>query len=82
MSVVWPVTCTRRIGAAWDTAQNSPEVQPAPAGSVTWMCRLEIDRQKLFNAMQLPVGSHWLRTLMEPLMTTSFGDNPSPATLV
>ena len=35
--------------------------QPAPpAGSVTVICRLDSERQKLFSAVQLPFVSHWL----------------------
>jgi hypothetical protein len=45
------------------------------------MVRFDNDRQKFTNAMQLlPV--HWLYTSTEPLITTSPGDCPSPATLV
>ena len=54
---------TRRIGAAWDTAQKSVAAwQPVPP--VTLMVRLDIERQKLSSAMQLllpsVVGKHWL----------------------
>ena len=58
MSVVSPLTWTRRIGAAWDTAQNSPVWQPK-LGLVTLMVRFESERQKLLSAMQLP-PAHWL----------------------
>ncbi|GMA86458.1 hypothetical protein GCM10025868_17080 [Angustibacter aerolatus] len=45
------MTFTRRIGAACETAQNSvPDWQPA--WPVTLMVRFEIERQKLFSAMQ------------------------------
>ena len=30
----------------------------------------------------LPEASHWLYTSMDPLMTTSFGEKPRPATAV
>ena len=54
---------TRRSGAAWDTAQNSVFAwQPSPPSGL--MVRFDIDRQKLFSAMQLccPPASvvHWL----------------------
>ena len=77
---------TRRIGAAWDTAQKSVAAwQPVPP--VTLMVRLDIERQKLSSAMQLVLvpsaaGRHWLYTSMEPLMVTSPGEPPRPATSV
>ena len=43
---------TRRIGAAWDTAQKSAEERQSDR-PVTLMCRFETDRQKLSRAMQL-----------------------------
>ena len=54
---------TRRIGAAWETAQKSvPDWQPV--WPVTLMVRLDSERQKLSSAMQLllpsVVGKHWL----------------------
>ena len=65
-----PLTETRRIGAAWDTAQNSVLVwQPWPPAVL--MVRLDSDRQKLSSAMQLFAAKHWLYTSAEPLMTTS-----------
>ena len=72
---------TRRIGAACDTAQNSPLEQPA-FGMVTFMVRFDRERQKLMSATQLLVPRHWLRTSMDPLMTTWFGEEPRPATAV
>src|SRR5581483_4778751 len=79
--VVNPLMWTRRIGAACDTAQNSPVEQPA-FGVVTLIVRFDNDRQKFTSAVQLLGPKHWLRTSMEPLMTTSFGERPRPATLV
>ena len=51
---------TRRIGAAWDTAQKSVLVQGA--GLLTLIVRLERDRQKFTSALQsvpLAVVWHW-----------------------
>src|SRR5439155_17328488 len=58
-----PVTATRRIGAACDTAQKSvPDWQPVPPA--TLMVRFDSERQKLSSAMQFEepsvVGKHWL----------------------
>jgi len=83
--MVPPFTLTRRIGAACDTAQNSVFVwQPDPPAIL--IVRFDSDRQKLSSAMQFVVpgalGKHWLYTSTEPLMTTSPGDGPSPATWV
>ena len=76
---------TRRIGAAWDTAQNSV-LAWQPLWPVTLMVRSDSERQKLSSAMQLllpsVVGKHWLYTSMLPLMVTSPGDWPRPATSV
>ena len=79
------MTFTRRIGAAWETAQKSvPDWQPV--WPVTLMVRLVSERQKLSSAMQLllpsVVGKHWLYTSIVPLMVTSPGDAPRPATSV
>jgi hypothetical protein len=57
------LTITRRIGAAWETAQNSVLVwQPEPPA--TLIVRLDSERQKLSSAMQLllpsVVAKHWL----------------------
>src|SRR5712692_8309217 len=99
MKVVKPLTATRRIGEAWDTAQISFDCsQNGPPGSggagtklglfdrVTLMVRFESDRQKLFRAKQpklVPVPEQTLlKTSIDPLMTTSPGDWPRPATLV
>ena len=47
----------------------------------TLMVRFDNDRQKLFSAMQ-PLASHWLSTSTEPLIVTSPGLRPRPATSV
>jgi hypothetical protein len=47
-----PVTFTRRIGAACDTAQKLPEARQ-PSSPITLMVRLASERQKLSSAMQL-----------------------------
>jgi hypothetical protein len=46
------------------------------------MVKFDNDRQKLISAMQLFAAVHWLYTSIDPLMTTSPGDWPRPATLV
>jgi len=47
-----PVTFTRRIGAACETAQNSaPARQPSSPATLT--VRFDSDRQKFVSAMQL-----------------------------
>src|ERR1700735_5875912 len=75
-----PFIWTRRMGEACDTAQNSAlEVQSAVV--VTSMVRFDNERQKFTSAVQLP-ASHWLDTLIAPLMVTSDGERPSPATVV
>ena len=75
------MTLTRRIGAAWDTAQKSVAAwQPVPPA--TLMVRLDSERQKLSSAMQLLPVKHWLYTSMEPLIVTSPGEPPRPATSV
>jgi hypothetical protein len=74
------VTATRRIGAACETAQNSVRVRH-PVPPVTLIVRFESERQKLVSARQ-PEASHWLKTLIVPLMVTSRGDAPRPATSV
>ena len=64
--------------------RHGPELAGVAAGarrSSTLMVRFDSERQKLFSAMQ-PVASHWLYTSTEPLMTTSPGSRPSPATSV
>src|SRR5438132_273769 len=82
ISVANPLTWIRRIGAACETAQNSPCWQPS--GLDTVMVRFSNDRQKLTRAMQVVLlgPRHWLRTFIDPLMTTSFGERPRPATAV
>jgi hypothetical protein len=58
MSVVCPLTWTRRIGEACEAAQNSPNWQPPlPA---TLMVRFDIERQKFTSAVQSPGPKHWL----------------------
>ncbi len=83
--IVPPLMSTRRIGAACDTAQNSV-LAWQPGSPARLIVRFDSDRQKLSSAMQLVVpgalGKHWLYTSTEPLMTTSPGDAPSPATWV
>jgi hypothetical protein len=53
--------------------------QPVPP--VTLIVRFDTDRQKLSSAPQ-PLAEHWLRELTAPLMTTSPGEAPRPATAV
>ena len=79
-SVVSPLTCTRRTGAACEAAQNSA----APSQPLPWtlIVRFEAERQKLFSAVQKCVASHWSNESTAPLMVTSFGEAPSPATSV
>lgn len=60
-----PLMSTRRIGAAWDAAQNSvPSVQAAAV--VTVIVRFDSERQKLSRPMQLPGATHWLLTSAAP----------------
>src|SRR5215213_7618029 len=75
-----PVTATRRIGEACETAQNSVSKRH-PDWPVTLIVRFESERQKLLSAVQ-PDWSHWLRTSIAPLMVTSRGEAPRPATSV
>jgi hypothetical protein len=76
-----PFIWTRRMGEAWETAQNSAlEVQVFTV--TTLMVRFDNERQKFTSAVQLPVSSHWLETLIAPLMVTSDGERPRPATVV
>ena len=77
---------TRRIGEACDAAQKLPELRQ-PSRPVTLMVRFDTVRQKLSNAMQFgsPVtgsGLHRLYTSTWPLMVTSVGFRPNPATSV
>jgi hypothetical protein len=81
-----PLIWTRRIGAACDTAQNSLPVWQ-PVCPITLMVRFDIERQKFTSAVQSVgapggVGKHWLSTSIEPLICTSVGLRPSPATSV
>ena len=80
---------TLRTGDAWDVAQNSAVCRHgAPLGGAgKLIVRLDNERQKLFSAVQLLVagldgGRHWLKESTAPLMTTSPGEAPRPATLV
>ena len=69
------------MGEACETAQNSAlEVQAAAV--TTLMVRFDNERQKFSSAVQLPLLSHWLETLIAPLMVTSDGERPRPATVV
>jgi hypothetical protein len=53
-----PLTRTRRIGAACEVAQNSPNWQPPlPA---TLIVRFDSERQKFTSAVQSPGPKHWL----------------------
>jgi len=72
---------TRRIGAACDTAQNSALAVQFDA-EVTLMVRFDNERQKFTSAVQLPGPKHWLDTLISPLIVTSPGERPRPATVV
>src|SRR5690242_6482479 len=80
-----PLTWTLRMGAACDTAQKSAEVRQ-PERPVVLMVRFERERQKLTRATQLlppaPASRHRLYTSTCPLMVTSAGDAPRPATWV
>ena len=74
------MTWTRRIGEACDVAQNSPTWHPLfPATSIV---RFDTERQKFTSAVQLPGPKHWLYESIVPLIVTSFGEAPSPATSV
>ena len=55
---MWPLTLTRRIGAAWEVAQNSPNSQPPLP--MTLIVRFDSERQKLTSAVQSPGPKHWL----------------------
>src|SRR5579884_3020439 len=70
-----PLTCSRRSGAAWDTAIR---VTPLVAEGVT--AKFSSVRQKLHVA--LAFGIHSAVTLTPPLICTSSGFRPSPATWV
>src|SRR5258708_22740878 len=78
-----PLIFTRRIGEACETAQKSAEArQPDSPVPVTWIVRFDSDRQKLSSAMQLFAEKHWLYTSTWPLIVTSLGCAPRPATSV
>ena len=60
-----PLICTRRIGAACETAQNSLPVWQ-PVWPITLIVRFDIERQKFTSAVQSVgapggVGKHWLQ---------------------
>lgn len=78
------MTATRRTGEACDVAQNSADRAHGPPGCGVGklMVRLDSDRQKFTSAVQLPLESHWLKESTAPLITTSPGEAPRPATLV
>src|SRR5262245_26174258 len=70
-----PLTCSRRSGAAWDTAIR---VTPLVADGV--IAKFSRVRQKLHVA--LAFGIHSAGTFTPPLMWTLSGFRPSPATCV
>src|SRR5580692_9290489 len=78
---VAPLMLTRRIGSAWETAQKAVPLRH-PVSPWTLIVRFDSERQKLSSAEQLEAVKHWLYTSMWPLMTTSAGDPPRPATSV
>ena len=57
-----PLTLTRRIGEACEAAQKFPVLRQSviEAAWVTLMVRLEMERQKLFKAMQWSAVMHRL----------------------
>jgi hypothetical protein len=67
--------CTRRIGAACDTAQRSVP----PSGTTA---TFSTDRQKFCVAFFSSPAFHPESTLTAPVMVTSSGFFPSPATVV
>src|SRR5262245_18870075 len=70
-----PLTCSRRSGAAWETAIL---VTPLVDDGVTE--KFSSDRQKLHVALAL--GIQFAGTFTPPLTCTSSGLRPSPATWV
>ncbi|MCU0153181.1 hypothetical protein N8H10_10345 [Curtobacterium flaccumfaciens pv. poinsettiae] len=68
-----PFTWTRRIGAAWDTAHRSVPLSGAIATFST-------DRQKFCVAFFSSPAFHPESTFTAPLIVTSSGFLPSPAT--
>ncbi len=74
------MTWTRRIGAAWETAQKSSPASH-PVLPMTLIVRFDSERQKLSVALQV-VPEHWLKTWAAPLITTWLGFWPRPATWV
>ena len=76
----------RRIEAACETAQKfADERQPSCPAESTFRERLESVRQKLTSAWQLlvpPPSRQRLYTSILPLIVTSVGEAPRPATSV
>ncbi len=74
---------TRRIGEACEVAQNSaaPWHPPRLGEAITLIVRLDSERQKFTSAVQ-PPEEHWLNESTAPLITTSPGEEPRPATAV
>ena len=81
---VFPAMLRRRIDAAWETAQKfAVERQPSCPAALTFRERLDSVRQKLTSAWQLPPPArHRLYTSILPLIVTSVGEAPRPATSV
>src|SRR5207245_204579 len=79
ISVKKPLSmCTRRSGAACDTAQKLPaRSQPLFRLVSMWIVTFDSDRQKFHSALQ-PVELHWLCTSAVPVIVTSLGDAPRP----
>jgi hypothetical protein len=83
-----PLNATRRTGDAWDVAQNSAVFSHGEPvdGAGKLIVRFDSERQKLFSAVHSLAPSadpeHWLNESTAPLMTTSPGDDPRPATVV
>ena len=71
------MTCTRRIGAACETAHWLDQ-------SVGVTVRFSADRQKLVSAVMPdgPFGSGCGPTVTAPVIATSSGEAPSPAIVV
>jgi hypothetical protein len=77
---VLPLTDTRRMDAACDTAQKFAVCrQPSWPAEFTRIDRLDRLRQKLTSATQLSGCRQRLYTSTFPLMTTSVGESPRPA---
>ena len=88
MSESWaPAMLRRRIEAAWETAQKFAAARQPPCPGALMMLRERFERvrQKLTRAWQLlvpPPSRQRLYTSILPLMVTSRGDEPRPATSV